>query len=361
MEAILINIIIKIRKLFGFLGLIAAVAASVATADIVETTNGTRLVGRIMGITDKTITMETEFAGALIIKKELVVGFSTEENVFVRVANGQTYHGKVHRKGDSQMEIAGPEVLLATEMAKISAAWRKGGEDPEVIKRKEEYEASRGKWSYEVGFDLSGKSGNSEEFGSAARLKADLTRPNHSLGFYLSYDQAEKNGGQTSNEIIAGATYNSFFKEKLGWFVRSEMERDQFEDIDFRVTSAGGLSYRFFKQEHHSLSGRAGGSYRSEKLENGEKIKSPGLDFGLKHFYRFDKIGRVTTDLKFIPSVEDFSDFRLTQDTGLEFSLGGGKSWKVRFGVSNFFNNNPAPGKERLDTTYYTRLLLTWD
>ncbi len=142
--------------------------------------------------------------------------------------------------------------------------------------------------------------------------------------------------------------------------MRSEYERDEFEDIDIRVTTAGGLSYRFFKQEHHTLNTRAGFSYRFETLDNGTKIKSPGLDFGLKHFYRIKKFGKVTTDLKFIPSVEDFSDYRFTQDTRFEFPLGGGKFWKVRFGLANSFNNNPAPNRVKLDTTYYTRLILNW-
>ncbi len=245
-------------------------------------------------------------------------------------------------------------------MPKIAASWGTEEEDPVIVKRREEIEARRRKWSYETGLDLTGKSGNSEESGMAARLKATFAGPDDSLGIYLSFDKAQKNGDQTSNEVIAGATYNSFFKKKLGWFVRSEYERDEFEDIDLRVTTAGGLSYRFFKQEHHSLNARAGFSYRFETLDNGTKIKSPGLDFGFKHFYRFNKIGKVTTDLKFIPSVEDFSDFRFTQDTGFEFPLGGGKFWKIRFGLATSFNNNPAPNRVKLDTTYYTRLILNW-
>ncbi len=335
--------------------------ASVLTADTVETRDGARLVGKITGITEEKITMVTAYAGTLEINKTEVVGFSTDDPVFVRLGNGMTISGKVSHSGQSKLKIVGLGGELATEMPKIAASWGTEEEDPNIVKRREEIEALRRKWGYEVGVDLTGKSGNSDESGMATRIKADLAGPNDSLGLYLSIDKAKNKGNQTSNEVIAGATYNSFFKEKLGWFVRSELESDEFEDIDFRVTTAGGLSYRFFKEEHHALSGRAGFSYRFESLDNGSTIKAPGLDFGLNHFYRIKKVGRVTTDIKFIPSVKDFSDFRLTQDTGFEFPLGGSGFFKLRLGISNFFNNNPAPGKVGLDTTYYTRLLFTWD
>jgi hypothetical protein len=34
--------------------------------------------------------------------------------------------------------------------------------------------------------------------------------------------------------------------------------------------------------------------------------------------------------------------------------------WRFRIGVSNDYNSRPVPGVERLDTTYFARLLLTW-
>ncbi len=349
------------RAFTGFLVALFTLTPFWGFGDTVETRDGAVLVGDITGMTDETITLETVYAGVLEIKKAEVVGFSTEEPVFVRLKGGRTLSGKVLHSGGSRMEIVDAEGSHATQMPEIAVSWVSGGEDPAVIKMRKELEEKRRKWTHEVGIDLSGKSGNSDEFGTAARLKSSLTGPVGSIGFYLSYDQAEKNGDQTSNEFIAGTTYNLFFKEKLGWFLRSEYESDEFEDIDIRVTTAGGLSYRFIEQEHHSLKVRAGASYRFERQDNGETITSPGLDFGVNHYYRFGKIGAVKTDLKFIPSVEDFSDFRFSQDTGFEFPLASGGFLKLRIGVSNFFNNNPADGKERLDTTYYTRLLFTWE
>ena len=183
-----------------------AVSASVLVADTVETKDGARLVGKITGITDKKITLDTIYAGALEIDRAEVVGFSTDEPVFVRLENGITISGKVSHSGRSKLKIVGLGGELTTEMPKIAASWGKEEEDPVVVKRREEIAANRRKWSYEVGLDLTGKSGNSEESGTAARLKANFAGPDDSLGFYLSFDKAKKNGAKTSNEVIDGAT-----------------------------------------------------------------------------------------------------------------------------------------------------------
>jgi hypothetical protein len=35
-------------------------------------------------------------------------------------------------------------------------------------------------------------------------------------------------------------------------------------------------------------------------------------------------------------------------------------AWKMRMGVSNDYNSKPPGRIERLDTAYFTRLVLTW-
>jgi hypothetical protein len=35
-------------------------------------------------------------------------------------------------------------------------------------------------------------------------------------------------------------------------------------------------------------------------------------------------------------------------------------SWKLRVGVSNDYNSKPGTGVERLDTGYFTRMVLNW-
>ena len=60
-----------------------------------------------------------------------------------------------------------------------------------------------------------------------------------------------------------------------------------------------------------------------------------------------------------MPSFQDTSNFRLTHESFLELPLAN-PSWKLRLGVNNDYNSRPGKGVEKLDTGYFTRLVLNW-
>lgn len=326
-------------------------------ADSVETKNGARLVGKITEITDDVIKLDTDYAGTLEIQKRKVAGFSTEEPVVVRLASGTTVSGKVTHRGESDIEIDSANETLSTVMGEIAASWDRSAEDPELVKIRE---ASKKKWEYEVAMDVTGKQGNSEELGTFVRAKAKRIGLKDTFTAYISQDIDKTNRLTTSNEAKGGLDYTSRFKEKLGWFVRMEMEQDEFEDLNLRTTLAGGLSSNFYKFDKHYLIWKAGLSYRSERYDDGTEFNSPGLDLNLEHFYQFNKWATVITTLHFIPSIEDFSDFLFFQDTGVVVPIAGTNFWKLRIGFSNALDNNPLAGNEKLDTDYYLRLSMSW-
>ncbi len=85
------------------------------------------------------------------------------------------------------------------------------------------------------------------------------------------------------------------------------------------------------------------------------------MDLGLEHSYRLTELLSIVSELDYVPSIENFPDYRVTQDTGLEMPLSKGGRWKLRTGLANDYNSQPASGKERLDLRYYTRLVFSWE
>ena len=63
--------------------------------------------------------------------------------------------------------------------------------------------------------------------------------------------------------------------------------------------------------------------------------------------------------LSFVPPFDDFGNFRLTHESFYEIPLSI-PAWKLRLGISNDYNSEPGAGVEELDTSYFTRLVLTW-
>lgn len=216
-------------------------------------------------------------------------------------------------------------------------------------------------WKYRVYADISGKSGNSEEFGTQIGFRIKKDTADYSAKFYGSHDMAEKDGTKTSDESKLGATYTTYFTEKLGFFLNLDLERDDFEDLDLRATPAAGLSYRVLFEKDHKFTTKFGLGYRYEDFSTGTKNEAISGYVQLDHYWKFADWGEITNEITFTPSFEDTSDFLIEHDSGMDIPLAMSKAWKLRLGVSNTYNNQTAPNIKELDTTYYARLVVDWE
>ena len=88
-------------------------------------------------------------------------------------------------------------------------------------------------------------------------------------------------------------------------------------------------------------------------------MKSAGLDFGLNHEWEFSD-SKLVNRLSYVPAFEDFGNYTITHESFYELPLAN-PQWKLRMGLSNDFNSQPGVGVESMDTTYFTRLVLSWD
>lgn len=354
-----------------------------ASADVVVTTDGSELIGEIVEVSDRVVRLETAYAGELEIDRELVSRFESDDAESVRLEDGNVLIGPVSSDESGLLRISTGGGIVTTPIAEVVSVWNPGDRDPEVLAREAELVSQMRRWSYETAVSIAGKSGNSETTDIAASAAAKLEGPSDRLDIYASYEYGTEEaevGGETidtrsADEAILGMAYTSFFSEHYGWYLREEVEYDTFENIEFRSTTAAGLTYRVFDRETHSLEGRAGLSYRYESYNNqdfnGDGIIDaqeaedgsegfPGLDFGLTHYWQFATWGEMKNSLTYTPSVDDFADYLIDHKSAVDIPLGSSDFWKLRFGLTNQYNSSPTAGRERLDTTYSLSLLLNW-
>ena len=333
------------------------------SADVVETRNGARIVGTVTKIEDGKVFVTTDYAGDLTIKQSEVTVLSTMAPVFVRLASGTVLQGTLAGEG-STLKIAGADGELSTKVEKVAASWGPGGEDPQVTAMKKEIAARERKWAFQTSVDITGNSGNTNSTGLAAGFTATLASSQDALKFYATtnYATSEYAAGvenKTADEVKGGVDYASFYSERSGWFVRQELERDNVEDVNLRSTTDAGFTYRVIKTEQHQLTTRFGAGYRFESYGTGVENKGAVLSTGLNNAIKFgDKVSLVT-ELQFLPSVDDFADYRFVHDSAFELPITA-DFWKLRVGLNNQYNSRPQPGREEMDTTYYTRLVLSW-
>lgn len=326
-------------------------------------TDGSRLEGKLEKIHDGTVHFTTGFAGTLEIEQGLVAGLESDEAVMLRTATGEVFRGPVRVEESGAVVVDSTAGTVRTGLDTVVAGWKEGDRDPEAVARETELESQVRKWSYRAGVDISGEDGNSEDFATSIQAEAKLEGPHDRLVLYGSYKYKETDSVSSEDEQIGGAKYTNFFTERWGWFMREEIERDVFEGIDFRSTTAGGLVYKFIDQERLYLEGSAGLSYRFEDYTDPalDSEDFPGLDFGLDLSWQFADWGRLVSSVDYIPSIDDFGDYLINHESGVDIPLGTADNWFMRFGLSNEFNSNPEAGREKLDTSYFARLILTWD
>lgn len=328
--------------------------------DYIETTNGGTLTGIIKEINNDTIILSTDYAGDITIQRDKVLGFSSEQSLAVRLKSGTVLIGPVEHDQQGSLAISSSDAQLTTQLTNIAESWLPDQKDPEVVRLEEEHDKTIRKWSYEAGADITGRKGNSDEFGVAINLAAKLVGKDDSLLFYGSLNQAEQQGVDNTDEIIVGSEYTAYTNEPWGWYMRTELERDDFEGIDLRALFGSGLNYRVFNKPEHSLELRSGVGYRHESFTDGTTEQSPTLDFGLAHNWLFADWGRIKNNLTFAPAITDFGDYLITHDSSLEIPLGLSDYWQLRLGLRHDYKSIPAEGREGLDTSYYSRLQLAW-
>lgn len=216
-------------------------------------------------------------------------------------------------------------------------------------------------WKYTAYLDISGKSGNSEEFGTQVGFNAIKDVEGYTAEIYGSYDRAEQESVKTSDETKLGASITGYMTKRLGVYLSIDAEKDDFESLDLRLVPSLGLAYRFFFEEDHKLTGKFGASYRYEDFTDGSTNKAWGLNLGLDHYWKFADWGKMTNEITYTPSVEDADEFLVEHDSGVNIPLGTSDNWSLRLGVSNTYNNDPLAGLKELDTTYYARLVVDWE
>jgi hypothetical protein len=343
------------RKLITLL--IAGFMASAAFADRFELSNGSIVHGKLVSAEGGLFKVETDFAGTIVLAQEKVLRFSTDEAVHVQLAAGSVALGQV-RATDSGIQVAAVEGQMAATPAHVTAIWRAGADSPAVRAQKEAAAKAARNWAYEAAVAINGRTGGSEKCAGAMALKATLESAQDKLIFVLQAEQAEDNGVETANRQFAGVDYSSFFSANNVWYARTSVEKDEIKAIDLRSTTAFGIGRKLIKNDIQDLELRFGLSYLYETYANGTKFDSPGLDIAVLHSYQF-KNGKMNNSLSYTPTFDDFGNYRLHHETTYEMPISA-SLWKLKTGVTNDYTSMPQPGIERLDTLYFTSLILSW-
>lgn len=363
----------QIEFIFIFLTIFQAISL---LADTLWLKDGSILQGRIDSLSDGTLTLKTGHLGDLKVPSDQIVSFSSNEPIVARLSEGTILTGAVSGSPDQTPCFAIDDETREVPLDSINALWNTDGKDPAILAAEKLAEEQNPKWTIETGLGMTSKSGNTNQNNYRGSLHVERETPKNRIETHARF-RFEESGSvgnpikKTAEEIIGGVKYTKFFSEKWGWYVREELERDRFENIVLRSTSAAGFTWKAIKNEKRTLELSAGLSDRYEHYGfdlNKDGIKDrtgsdnlPGLDFGLDHTWKIAKWVEMTNQLTYSPSFDqDLGGFRVTHLSALDFPFVKTGTWKLRLSLENQFTSNVEKPAEKLDSAVALSLLYKW-
>jgi putative salt-induced outer membrane protein YdiY len=350
------------RPIRTFLALALVTApCGVAAADVLVTTDGSRIVGKIGSWYEGKVTIVTDIAGALTIDVAKIVSFGIADDAVLQLQSGDRLVGKVVEGEAYKATVQTQLGFIPIETTDVQAAWRPDEKSPEVLAVEKQLEETRlayiPKWNLTVEGGAVMKEGNTDSLRGMGRADLSRTTPKDLLNFYARVAYGEVDDVRDQNEYIAGAKYEYNMTERWFWYLRSEFEFDEFENLDLRATAAGGIGYYWIRSKQQDLKTRVGAGYRHETFDDGTSDDAAIVDLGLDYRADIFPWAQFLHSTTYSPDVEDFDDYRLALDTAMLIPLRA-HEWKLKLGVINQYDSKPQPGVERLDNTYYANILV---
>ncbi len=344
--------------------LVTGVALSCgAFADQVVMKNGDRLTGVIVKYDGKSLTMKSEFAGEVTIEWEAITSFSSTEPLNLTLKDERKLVGAVRARA-GKIEVSTAEAgAVAVEKAAVRAI-RNQEEEAAYQAEVKRYEnpGLLQLWAGYVDLGFAATRGNAitstfnTEFNAARATKTDK------VSLYMTAIRASNTTAgvklQTANATRGGVKYNRSVSDRWSTFGFTDLEFDEFQRLDLRVVTGGGMEYEIVKREDMAFNVQAGGSFNKEYFANNTTRKSGELVAGQSFTYKLFRITELEEKLIVYPNMTERGQYRINFDIGTITRLN--KWLSFRFSVSNRYLSNPLPGNKTNDVLLSTGIRVSF-
>ncbi|MDZ4821010.1 MAG: DUF481 domain-containing protein [Planctomycetota bacterium] len=196
-------------------------------------------------------------------------------------------------------------------------------------------------WEGTIDFGANGTEGVSQTFNLRSGIKAkrttDATRFTASLDYVNDTNYSE----EIANRAFLEARNEWLFKDsRWTYYIHETTEYDEFQPYKMRVMVDLGIGYQFIKNETTSLIGRTGPGV-SREIDGPNDDYLPELNFGLAFEHRFSERQKVTLEVDHIPTVDDFTQYRINTRANWEMLVDAERNISLKVGIINRYDSTP--------------------
>lgn len=314
-------------------------------ADVVTMKNGDRISGKVQDMIDGKLTIETAYAGKLVIAWDQVAGLVTEGPIMVKLSDGRQTAGRAVEADKDILALTGTEKARPL-LAQVQAI---NPPDPKKL---------RVKGQVNLGTDV--RTGNTDK----QRLDADgrvVFRWDviHRVRVGGEVHREENKGVSTEENDLAYLEYNRFISERWYAFGNLRYSRDPFKALSYRYAFGAGMGYQVWQTELTNLSLELGPNYVVEDTDiKGERdyvAARWALNF---HYWIWPGHMQIYHYHEVFSRVDAPDETFLSTRSGLRLPIAGGLAASVEYSWD--WDNDPDPGKQEEDTRLLFKLGYHW-
>ena len=357
------------RRIFFLLAL-CLITTVAAHADQITLNNGDHITGQIVKSDGKKLTVKTEFMGAVEIAWEAVASLTSDQPVYLTLTDDQTVVGKISTAGE-QFEVQTKETGRV-KVAKASIG---------AVRNEAEYNAWKAEvdrlrnpglldlWAGALDVGLSFARGNAEANTFTLAANAVRATPRDKISVYATSirssarKRTERDFVAVANVIRGGARYDVNLSSRTFVFGFGDLEFDEFQNLDLRLSLGGGFGYHAIKNERTTFDVFGGGAYTKEYFSTGTPLqRSRGeILVGEELTHKLSARSLLRERLVLYPNLAQRGEYRLQFDTSLSTNLNKWLAWQVTFS-DRYLSNPPVlvPALKKNDTLLTTGLRFTF-
>jgi putative salt-induced outer membrane protein YdiY len=324
--------------------------ATSAHAGVLVLSNGDRISGELIVISDGQMHWQSDMAGEITVPQENVLTIEARDLFEVEIDTRR-------QLSECQLQVRGDQTQLLN---------CKEGEAPlDSWKRVSKVSArpliKRDLWRNTGYVSASAKdsAGNTDEQDLALDLKMSARRGSIRHSVAAAYNTQTQSDLKTSDDRKAEYQYDHFVSDK--WYLNGLLswERNVFQDLESRRLVAGGLGYQFFDTDLIRLAVDGGVGYVTEQYSSDDDRKAMVFRENTDFTYRLNALGlqffhRNTYLLMF----DRNGDWRFQSETGFKLPVIGRLTAQTKFKFD--YANIPANDTHAMDRTWLFGVNYDW-
>ncbi len=320
-----------------------------AATDEIELKNGSRVIGKVTGIRDGVVTVETDFAGALSVSLDQIITMTTSDPATLLLADESVIEEQGIEVRDSQLvvgEPGAPAETYALDQLRIA--------NPEPWELGQGYNATG-----LVSFAFAIERGNSDTDELDYKLESYWRSLRDRFTLKLDGEVDEANDQKNADNWLVQGKYDYFLSDVTYWGVNVSAEADEFKDLDLRYLIGPYIGRDFFTDPLFTLTGEVGASYVNEDFITAEDQDYTAANWYLRMTSNYlGGDSQLYFDQRGIWNLDQTSDVVIDTAVGLSFPL----LWRLEAAAEVLweYDSGAVEGVEELDETYRLRVGYSW-